>query len=126
MTKKTSQGSKLRRTREHLYMLAATYAPRCYVCGEEIDADAIVQGNASDGLTWHHIDFDRTNNAPYNMALCHRGCHRSFHNSYEKGDDIRTRDAKTHWGPTPLDQAPNRARVGGSILAGNVNIQTAR
>lgn len=123
--KKTTQGASLRRVREHLYMLAANYQPCCYVCGEEVQADDIVKGNASDGLTWHHVDFDRTNNAPYNMALCHRGCHRSFHNAYEKGTDIRTDDAVDHWGPTPKNQAPNRNRVSGSILKGNINIRKA-
>jgi len=119
-------GTKLRRCREHLFMMTAQYEPRCYVCGEVVDSNDIIKGDVTDGLVWHHVDFDRDNNAPYNMAICHRSCHRSFHNAYERGEDIRTQDAKEHWGPTPKNQAPNRKRVSGSILKGNSTLRSSK
>ena len=98
----TKVHSKIRRIREHLYVLAMQYQPACYVCGEQIEADKLVTGDHSDGVLWHHIDFDRHNNDSSNLACCHRSCHRSFHRQMEEhGKDIRTKEAIEHWGKTP-------------------------
>ena len=124
--RKSRQGTKLRRVREHAFMLAAVYCPCCYTCGQAFEPESFVAGDASDGLTWHHIDNNRKNNDPANLALCHRNCHRLFHNAMERGEDIRTAAAVKHWGPTPKNWAPNRTRVSGTILAGNVNLRKKR
>ena len=116
MAKRRSVHSKARRMREHLFLLVSQYAPACYVCGEHFDAETLCKGDASDGVTWHHIDMRRDNDAPDNLALCHRSCHRAFHIQLEKhGNDIRTREAIEHWGPTPKAPKSCKTRRGGAI-----------
>jgi hypothetical protein len=98
----STPNSKLRRLREHLYLIAAQYSPSCYVCGEPIDPQELIQGDSKDGVVWHHIDMNRENNNSGNLACCHRTCHRSFHRQLEEhSNDIRTKEAIEHWGKTP-------------------------
>ncbi len=116
MAKRRSVHSKARRLREHLFLLVSQYVPCCYVCGDQFDAETFCSGDASDGITWHHIDMRRDNDAPDNLAPCHRACHRSFHIQLEtKGVDIRTPEAVEHWGPTPKALKSCRTRSGGAI-----------
>ena len=51
---------------------------RCYFCNHPfIEAD--FPQRAADNVTIHHIDEDRTNNTPENLALAHKGCHKHYH-----------------------------------------------
>ena len=110
----STQNSKLRRIREHLFLMASQYTPCCYVCGEIIEAQDLIQGDSKDGVVWHHMDFDRYNNDAENLACCHRSCHRSFHRQLEEhGKDIRTKEAVEHWGKTPKIWFGSKERIPG-------------
>jgi hypothetical protein len=116
--KRRSVHSKVRRVREHVYLLAVMLDPPCYVCGEKFDHEAFTVGDAADGLVWHHVSMQRENDAdddPKNLALCHQSCHRKFHIQYEQHEnDIRDRRAVKYWGKTP-NTASCKSRRGGSI-----------
>jgi len=58
----------------------------CYFCGKPllVRPDDMTFGHkrhprVNTDITIHHIDEDRTNNDPSNLAECHDSCHRSHH-----------------------------------------------
>lgn len=81
--KRRSVHSKQRRLREWLWWAWQQLEPFCEYCGEAIPVDAVLAGDASDGILIHHEDEDRANNSPKNLKLMHRGCHRTYHSEKE-------------------------------------------
>ena len=128
--KRVKMGSRVRRLREHVLILAAQMDLRCWICGERIaltrDADVprsssqgLCEGSSADGLTWHHRNGDRTDDTPDNLVLCHSSCHRRYERSMaEKKVDVRTKRAKRLCGLSPKGYKSTETREPGSMLPG--------
>jgi hypothetical protein len=52
----------------------------CAFCGKPIE---MASGRSGQSAVIHHIDEDRSNNAPENLTSMHRGCHNKHHRSWE-------------------------------------------
>jgi hypothetical protein len=95
--------AKANRLREWLGWFAHIHPTYCYICGEPFDPFAFQVGDASDGLTLHHIEHDRAKNEAKDVAPVHRGCHRSYHYNWIKyKKDIRTAKAINLFGETEI------------------------
>jgi hypothetical protein len=67
----------------------------CYVCGESV-VDLLV----------HHLDEDRTNNAPENLVAVHRSCHATLHmGGKPKSEEHRAKLSAAGLGRTFSDES---------------------
>lgn len=76
MSQKTSR--KLRKMKEVLEWFLIEVDARCFFCKEQV-VDVMK-------VTIHHVDRDRSNNAPSNLVLSHATCHKSFHMKVRIGE----------------------------------------
>lgn len=75
--------SKLARVRSWLKWFATKHPQTCVFCGRLMHPDDFLVGDSSDGMTIHHADEDRSNNAIGNLHLYCRGCHQKQHRKTE-------------------------------------------
>lgn len=78
--------SKNERNKQFLKWFIMKYEPKCYFCNETISEDSFHRnkhGEKDDGLSIHHIDENRDNNKPENLAVAHRKCHLKHHRQKE-------------------------------------------
>lgn len=87
----SSQSSKVERYKYLLTVMFEQHKPKCYFCGEELQAIEFYpkkSGLKMDNFTIHHEDQDRSNNAPENLKWAHRTCHRKWHKNNVNEYDI--------------------------------------
>ena len=51
----------------------------CFFCIEPI---VKFEGQSSESICTHHIDWNHDNDSPENVAYAHQGCHGSYHHSF--------------------------------------------
>ena len=63
--------------------------PKCYFCGEIITNRSLypkLNGIKKDEITFHHKDYNRSNNTKENLVIAHRKCHMKHHRDKELKD----------------------------------------
>jgi len=81
--------SQAARWKDLLADLLLTTEPKCHFCGEIITSRSLykkLSGMKKDEITFHHKDYNRSNNTKENKVICHRKCHMKHHREKELKD----------------------------------------